>query len=443
MYRLMRWLEDPNHPAGIVFASIGAVLGTILVILFYVIAAPEANVPLYQGFPEWERSATSSEPVVCEPRADTPFDVQSVPPQAPTRIEIVRSMLATELGQIAQWGRLLTVILSVLLAGLVYRIRLVTRYETLGDTKSGAIFREHRKTRRDFFGARIVIALSIGIVTYVLSSLLWIYIGLMFEGVSLPLIGIIPLLAVYCFIVSYIVIRLVAEMRPRDMLIYGLFMFVIGLIGSFGTVADKCWWQESISYVGTDSQADFLFAITLLGVSALFATLLIDLQKLARILAEAGKLGTWEVRLITWIGLGIVFGIAGIAVAPINGAPWVQTIHKISAFGVSILIILAMFLAPRGIPRLYGGTYRWISWTLGALSVLYAILYFGLSWINFVTLELLLFIGFGIWLYVTVQTLMFRVSELEPDTLSEVLPRVYPPRRNRSQGASGAASPGE
>jgi len=178
-------------------------------------------------------------------------------------------------------------------------------------------------------------------------------------------------------------------------------------------------------------------------VSALFAILLLDLQKMERLLLEAGVLGNRDPLWITLIGVGIVLGIAGVALAPINGAPWVQLVHRISAFGTSILIILAMFLAPLKLGKLFGRVLRWLSWLLGALSILYVVLYFGLGWINFVALELLIFSGFGAWLYAIVTTILQRVSQLDDDSLTEYLHRVYPPRVNRAQGVAGSASPGE
>lgn len=432
---LLSWIEDPVNPAGLVLSGIGAVFAVALALLFYAIAAPQSPIPLYQGFPEWERPA-SNEPVVClPPTTPSPFDTQALPAQIQQRVVIIRAMLATELGQIAQWGRVLTIVLSMLAVLVAYRSQLVQRFAAIGDAHSEAIFTEHRKTLRDTLGGRVVVALAVGVVAYVLASLAWMYVGRMFAGVNLSLFPVLLLIFAYSFVVLYFVIRWVAMLRTQDILIFGLLTFVIGLFGAFGTVADQCWWQQSISYVGTDPQAEFLFAITLLGVSAMFAVLLIDLQKMARILVEDGILQALDVRLIVLGGVGIVLGISGIAVAPINGEPWVQNIHKVSVVVTSLLIIGSMFAVPLRMPRLYKGVYRWLSPILGALSILYIVMYF-MGWINFVALELLLFAGFGLWLFLTAHTLMRKVNDVALDPLRQYLRRVYPPRNQTADAAS-------
>ncbi|MCA9911971.1 MAG: hypothetical protein KC496_01425, partial [Anaerolineae bacterium] len=439
MLRLFRalfsWIEDPLHPVGLVLAAIGAGFAIALALLFYAIVAPETSIPLYRGFPEWQR-APSSEPIVClPPTTPSPFDTQALPQEMLQRATIIRAMLATDLGQIAQWGRVLTIVLSMLAVFVAYRSQLVQRFVTVGDMRGEAIFTEHRKTLRDAIGGRIVVALSVGIVAYVLASLLWMYIGHMFAGVNLPLFPVLVLIFAYSFVILYLVIRWVMVLRTQDILVFGLLTFAIGLFGAFGTVADQCWWQQSIRYVGTDPQAEFLFAITLLGVSAMFAVMLIDLQKMARILVEDGIIQALDVRLIVVVGVGMILGISGIAVAPINGDLWVQNVHKASVITTSLLIIGSMFAVPLRMPRLYKGVYRWLSPTLGILSIVYVLLYLA-GWINFVALELLLFAGFGLWLFLTVHTLMRRVGEVSLDPLRRYLRRVYPPRNQTADAQS-------
>jgi hypothetical protein len=386
----------------------------------------DKDINLYDGFPEFDRTANNCN---CDPNAlaqsanqeDEPDTIGEHLSRMGDRIEQVLTEFIDSFSDrhVAGVSRFLAVIAIFLFTLITYRALLLDRFQNEARKDMITVFSHSGWHLIGVFFVPTIAA----ILSYILLTEGWILLADMFEDVKMTAIGAIFVTTVFVGTITFIVVSWTVAITTRDLLNFGLLTFVIGLSAGFA-VADGAWWQAAVSEVGKDSQSDLLFAITLVSASIVFMLLWIDLDKLIRDIVGD------KFKLIRALYLLASFSLALIGLFPRLGddsGPYDATyILTFLAHTGGALIALIIFL--------FGGMVVFTIWMkrLGIFSRLFtglslAYVVFAVfemigfaidqsnnpdevSFINLTAVELIAFIGIGLWLYGALDNLLTRAN---------------------------------
>ncbi len=252
---------------------------------------------------------------------------------------------------------------------------------------------------RSFWIGRVVVSVVITALLTMGVTFAFYMLDTFFTGARIPMIQALLVCTVYAGTLGFGMAYYVSGMGTLSLLRLIGITLVLGLAVSFSIAQDREWWRNSISFLGHDPQSGVFFNLTIISVGLIALTLSRDLLDDLYVITERGRFpqrGFYVLR----VGLVLVcVGIVGVGLFPTAITPLSNDLHNISAHGMAILLVLGMLGLRLIAPQIYPSLFVRLSAGFGLLCVAAIAAHFALRWINFVTLELLLFALFGVWIF--------------------------------------------
>lgn len=431
---------NPNFKAlrfrvALIFGIFAALFGLIASTPLFL---GDSNIHLYDGFPEFDRTPTDT--CNCEEGISAAGTQQDEPATIGEHFErmgdrvqqVISEFFASYSDEhVAGVSRFLSVI-AVLIATLItYRVLLLDRFQDVNRQSMITVFSH---SNRHLVGILFVPIIA-AILSYILLSEGWILLADMFEDVEMTALGAIFLTTVFVGSITFIVVSWAVALTTRDLLTFGLTTFVIGLSAGFA-VADGEWWREAVSEVGKDSESDLLFTITLVSASMIFILLWIDLDKLIQ-KAVGNRFALIRILyFVATISLALIglFPRLGSDAGPHDATYWITfIIHTGGAF-VALIIFLfgGMVLFTHWLTgKIFTRLFKYLSFAYVGFALVEMILFAydqsnnpdQVDIINLTAVELIAFIGIGLWFYGALDHLLaFANSEHTTDNPYNDLP---------------------
>ncbi|MBI5670051.1 MAG: hypothetical protein HZC41_18810 [Chloroflexi bacterium] len=288
---------------------------------------------------------------------------------------------------------LLSIVIAFPICVIAYRL-----YSHLRDDLTN-IEKVIERGRQDWIG-RLAVSFAVMFLVAVACALTFWLIGNAFTNARITYLAAALVCAAYAGALGFGVAYYIAGLGERNLLgLVGAFAGV-GLFISFLVAQDDEWWRDSVSILGYDPGSGMVFNVTVILVGLLALTFARDLIDDLEVLHKMGHFPLNSFRLIR-VGLTLIcLGIVGIGVFPTRVTAISTFLHHLFAHIMIIMFMLGMFALDRIAPNIYPASFIRFSRICGAICAVSLVAYYILGIINFVALELILFITFGTWIYV-------------------------------------------
>jgi hypothetical protein len=306
-----------------------------------------------------------------------------------------------------------------------YRALLADFYDAnLQDAQSKA-FKRFRDQRSHWLSVGLISAITM-VSTYVVISGILIMLADMFEGLKLPFVGASIVAAVFAGAAGFVMTYWASVVTTRELLVFGLLTFVIGLGGGFA-VTEGSWWKYAVSAVGRNPRSELLFMTTLISVAAIFWILWLDVGKIIkRVVNEIAPDPQTFVAQNAFVIIRTLYFLALICTVLVGVIPVIDQkdsdqlnhiitliLHTGGAI-VSMLIFTTggMYFFTRWLPdRIFPGYFKVMSRALAAVCGVAVVLFIlnettDAAFLSLTALELILFFCIGLWLFFAVSNLL-------------------------------------
>lgn len=404
-----------------VAATIGVMVALVVVSalnLLNIRRLPQMYV-LYAPFLEWRTEDAVQYPVCAW---DCEIVTQSTRLVSAAR-DIGASIVSGDgLGSVAGIARLCTLVSVAFAVWFTYRKHLPARYALNGQQAQHEDFEQ--MPRWEFWLTRVLYTLASVFGTYVVVSIAWLGLSLVFRDMSMGWFRAALVIIAFTATVTLAATYGALAVSTRDILLLGLFTYAAGFATSFALVPptlERQWWEVAVSNAGQLNPSASLFTGTLLSGSLALVVLWFDLDSIIRKMIDDGEVRLLSAERWMWVARGLygvlilgllsvgfirvdevnhpfntAFHAGGAVVAIISVVVSGMLIRKrrfhpwYKIFSVHILLGLTIFMAVFGSIRLD---------PLGLVFV-------GTGLISLTVIELALFILIGLWVYVTVDNLL-------------------------------------
>lgn len=402
-------------------ATAGVIVALVVVALlnlFNMRGLPESY-RLYAPFLEWRSEGAVQYPVCawgCE------IVTQS------TRLlsaasDIAASIIAPDgQGSVAGIARLCTLISVFFAVWFTYRKQLSTRYTLNGQVAQHEDF--DQMPRWQFHLSRVLYTLAALFGTYVVVSLLWLGLSLVFKNMMLTGFRAAVIIVMFTGVVTLVATYGALAVTTREILLLGLFMFVIGFSASFALAPpthERQWWEVAVSNAGQLNPSASLFTGTLLSGALALVVLWFDIDSILHKMVSDGDVRLLSVGAWMWVTrllyalpiLGLLF-VGFIRVDEVNH-PSNTLFHAGGAVLAIVSVVISGILIRK---RRFHPWYRIFSVHIllgltagmavfGSLKLdPFSIVFPGTGLISLTVIELALFGLIGLWVYITVDNLL-------------------------------------
>ncbi|GIL12583.1 MAG: hypothetical protein BroJett038_13030 [Chloroflexota bacterium] len=252
--------------------------------------------------------------------------------------------------------------------------------------------------RQDWIG-RLAVSFAVMTISAVVCGAAFGLIGSAFTNARVTYIMAAVICAAYSGALGFAVAYYITGLGKQNLLALVGVVAVGGIFISFLVAQDDEWWRESISFLGYDPGSSIIFNLTIIMTGLIALTFSRDLIDDLQVLNQMGRIPLNSFRFIR-VGLTLIcLGIVGIGLFPTAISDLSTFVHNLFAHSMALLFIIAMLALDRFAPAIYPASFIRTSRIAGAVCVAAFIAYYGLNIINFVALELILFICFGVWVY--------------------------------------------
>lgn len=274
--------------------------------------------------------------------------------------------------------------------------------------------------RRDWIG-RLAVSFAVTCIVGVACAVVFWLIGNSFTDARVAPIAAVLVCAVYAGAMGYGVAYYIAGLGEKNLLsLLGAFAG-IGIFISFLTAQDQEWWRNSVSTLGIDPGSGMVFNVTVILIGLLTLTFARDLVDDLEVLNKMGHFPLNGFRLIR-LGLTLIcIGIVGIGVFPTRITTVSTILHHLFAYIMVIMFMLGMFTLNRVAPGIYSASFINFSRICGAVCGVALVIHYLLGIINFVSMELILFITFGVWNYVFNRATKDYIQRQNPQEIRQAL----------------------
>lgn len=287
---------------------------------------------------------------------------------------------------------LLTILIAFPVCVIAYRLYSHLR-EDLTD-----IERVIERGRQDWIG-RLAVSFAVMAISAVACGVGFGLIGSAFTNARVTAVMAVVICAAYGGALGFAAAYYITGLGEQNLLALVGAVAAVGIFISFLVAQDDEWWRESISFLGYDPGSSIIFNLTIIMTGLIALTFARDLIDDLQVLNQMGRIPLNSFRFIR-VGLTLIcLGIVGIGLFPTAITDLSTLLHNLFAHSMALLFIIGMVALDRIAPTLYPASFIKASRIAGGVCVAAFIAYYGLSIINFVALELILFICFGVWVY--------------------------------------------
>ncbi|MCC6612540.1 MAG: hypothetical protein IT320_03620 [Anaerolineae bacterium] len=391
----------------------------------------EANIPMFVSFPEWEPLTTETSALAV-----------GVPTQVGISLERLRDAFTAFLRsgssyQIAAAARLLSCFVIFAIIVITYRKLLLEHYEV---HERYAQYDEFKRASQTMFHrfSRFFVALASMITNYVLFSVMWIILSVIFKEFTALYFAAAAFSALAVAVSTFVFVYWSLVVTTRHLVALGVFTLIIGLAATFALANPENgqqWWQAAISRAGADPRVSWLFTATLGSVFVIFVLLWVDVDNFVRLitaqaeayhaeaLAADSRTGLWAriqrwakghtyhiFRALYFIALFGLLGTGFVRTDPRN----IDTIIAHTGGATSAIIIfnvVGLFFASWYPDPILGQPFKRISLILVGTGIISVVL-FAIGVLNLTGIELICLLIIGFWLYLALENLLIYVNTL-------------------------------
>ena len=404
-------------------ATLGVVIALVIFSLINAGRLPEDYV-LFAQFQEWRSDETTQYPV-CEWRCEIVTQAKRILAAASQTGE---SIIAEDgRGNVAGFARLCTLIAVSISVAFVYRRQLAARYEINAQLAQLEDFEEMPGWQR--WLNRILYTFSALFGVYVVVSIIWLGLSLIFKNMVLDWPSTVLVVALFTSTMTFVAAFGALAVTTRDILALGLFVFLAGFSVSFALAPilgdGSQWWQSAVSNAGQLNPSAPLFTATLASASLALIVMWFDIDSLIGQMIDDGDVRLlsseqwlWVARLLyAMLIVGLLF-VGFIRVDDINH-PFNKVFHAGgSVFAIASIVIAGLLIRKRNFYPWYRlfSVHGLVGLTLG-MAILgslkldpLSVVFVGTGLISLTVIELALFILIGLWVFVTVDNLLSQAN---------------------------------
>lgn len=270
---------------------------------------------------------------------------------------------------------------------------------------------------RNWWLGRLFISFVLTAALTLAVSLLFFGIEAMFTGARITTLAGVLLSTTYAAAISFGVAYYISGLDEYNFIRLLAVVLVLGLMISFLIAQDDQWWQNSISFLGHDPGSGIFFNLSIISVGVIALTLVRDLLDDLYVVMVAGRFPRRGFNILRVLLVLIGVGIIGVGLFPTTITPLSDDLHNLSSHGMALAFMVAMLTLGWLAPGVYPRFFLRVSLALGLASVAATVAYFVWSVINFVTLELLLFAFFGVWVFMFKQYTKDYINQQDHDEI--------------------------
>jgi hypothetical protein len=406
-------------------ATLGVVVALLVATMLDVM--PVSRLPetykLFAPFVEWSNAGTQD--AVCSWECE--ILTQS------TRLfnavsDVGVSIVSREDGQgnIAGIARLCTLVSVSIVVWFAYRKQLV-KYYTMNAQQ--AQLNDFNSTPRwQFWLSRVLYTLAALFGTYVVVSIIWFGLSLVFKNLSLGWFNAAVVIVVFTWAAAFAAAVMALAASTRHVLLLGLFIFVFGFSASFALAPTTEveglafeWWQGAVSNAGRLNPSAALFTGTLFSGSLALVMMWFDINSIIQTMINDGNIRwlttkgwMWVARLLYVILIVGLLAVGFVRVDRIN-FPINTVFHAGGAvFAVASVVVSALLIRKRRFHPWYKifSVHILLGVTVG-MAVFGSLRFDPFTWvspgsgiISLTVIELTLLILIGLWAYITVDNLL-------------------------------------
>lgn len=287
---------------------------------------------------------------------------------------------------------LLTILIAFPICVIAYRL-----YSHLRDDLTD-IEKVIERGRQDWIG-RLAVSFAVMAISAVACGVGFGLIGSAFTNARVDYLMAVFICAAYSGALGFVVAYYITGLGEKNLLTLVGVVAAVGIFISFLVAQDDEWWRESISFLGYDPGSGIIFNLTIIMTGLIALTFARDLIDDLQVLHTMGRIRLNSFRIIR-VGLTLIcIGIVGIGLFPTAISALSTFLHNVFAHSMALLFIIGMLALDRIASDLYPAAFIQTSRLAGGVCIAAFVAYYALSIINFVALELILFICFGIWVF--------------------------------------------
>lgn len=405
--------------------GLGALVATFLLSLWMFQGLD--SIPMFTGFPEWG--------VPGDPSA------QTITAQFGLSLDrlseaFVAFLQSGSSGQIASTARLLSCLMIFVAIVFTYRNLLLEHYAAYGQHLQCEDFKRQAQTPWGIV-RRVMIALAAMVSSYVLLSIIWMLLAIMFKQFSAQYWAAAAFSGLFAGAVTVFFVYWSLTVTTRDLMALGLLTFIAGLSGSFamaGRQNGEEWWQAAVSRAGADPNADWLFTATFGAVFLIFVVIWFDVKNFLRLIvlqtrayrrsesprADAplrARLGYW-LREKTYPIMGVLYfaailGLLGVGFVQFDIRDIGTVIaHTGGAVGAILIFNLGGLAYAYWFPDpILGKPFKRLS-VFCVLVTLASIILWRVGTLNLAGLELVALVVVGVWFFFALDNLLTYINSI-------------------------------
>ncbi len=210
---------------------------------------------------------------------------------------------------------------------------------------------------------------------------------------SQPIIFV-PLNAIYAGILAYIVTHMASRLGTLWLLLFAGIVMLSGLIAAITLSTSLDWWTQAISWLGVDEYG-IVFNLTFIMAGVLLLAVLQDKLGDLNILRRRGVFQSAQFDGLRRIMLSMCLLVSGVGFFPYYGIT--ANLHQIISIAALVLFIIVASIAGRILP-IYPPRYHRITMVVVIVSILLIVMHYGLGWLTFSIMELMLLGAGGVWI---------------------------------------------
>ena len=402
-------------------ATVGVIVALVIVSIFNIsgISQLPDDYLLYETFYEWRSEGATQYPVCswnCE------IAVQS------TRLVTAASEIALSVitvdgrGNIAGMARLCTLVTVLFSVGFAYRRQLLAHYTINAQPAQHDDFATMPNWQRWLNRTLYILATAFG--TYVLTSVLWLGLAMVFRELSLNWFRSGIVIVLFTGTITFIATYVALAASTRTVLSLGLFTLAAGFALSFALVPQSLghqWWEVAVSNAGQFNPSASLFTGTLLSGSLALVIIWFDMDSIIHKMIDDGDIQILSPDTWRWIArllyFALILGLLLIAFIRVDqdNFPLNMVFHAGGSLAaIASTVIAGLLIRKKRFHPWYHifTVYILLGLTLG-MSILgslkfdpFSLVFPGTGIISLVVIELVLFVLMGLWLYLTADNLL-------------------------------------
>lgn len=329
-------------------------------------------------------------------------------------------------GNVAGIARLCTLVVVSLVVWATYRRQLVDRYQI--NAQQAQLEDFENLPRWQFWLCRLLYTVAMLYGTYVVTSVLWLFISQMFKNLYLSGLDAVVIVVLFTTLVGFVAAFNALAVSTRDVLNLAMFIFLVGFAVSFALAPEdrfnQQWWERAVSNAGQLNPSAALFTGTLVSGSLALIVLWFDIDSIIMKLIADGELRVFGVRgwmrisRLLYAGLALGLISVGLIRVAADAHRFNMVFHAGGAVGAILSVVICSLLIRK---RRFHPWYKFFSvyilvgltfgmGLVGSLKPnppnLPSFVFPGTGLISLTVIELALFGLIGLWVYLTVDNLL-------------------------------------